>query len=789
MIAVRPAFAFRRLRSRLSVFYVGLFAVAMLTISGALALVVQHYAEAQVRRELSASGIVFDRLWEQQTAQLRDSAGLLARDFGFRAAVATHDADTIDSALANLKARLGLRMAFIVNVDGTVTGIDDAGLARQAATLAGELDDNVTAGVVTLGGQPRHIVAAPILTPALSGWVVFSGDLGQAEMRGLEKLSAIPLSAAVYQRGGDGRWHAADAGDGVRDRIAGRFIDRRLARGLPAAFDGPTGKSIALAKILPTIPGAPQAVLLLQYPIAQALAAYRPLQLAIALFQLLTFGLVLFATLRIARSITQPIALLDKAARRLANGETTTVTVSGRDEIARLATTFNRMVGEIAERERRITHLAFNDVLTGLSNRALFHEHLDHQLRLAERRQGAIALLCLDLDHFKAINDTLGHPIGDELLKLVAQRLVETVDDAFVARLGGDEFVVVLWLDEGAAGIEQIEALSRRLLDVLAAPCRIAGHDIATSASIGIALSSTDGAAAETLLRNADLALYRAKEAGRAGYCFYEPSLNARAQARRAIEIDLRGAIDRSEFRLYFQPLFDLASDRINAFEALIRWEHPTRGLVMPLDFIPIAEETGLIVPIGAWVMREACRQAITWPDDIKVAVNVSSVQFRRPGLAETVMEALQSSGIRPGRLEVEITESIFLDSTDTTLTLLHALRGLGVRVALDDFGTGYSSLSYLQSFPFDKIKIDRSFIIGLLTRQGAGAIVKAITDLAAALGMETTAEGVEDHGQLAALRLHGCSSVQGYLFSRPITAPDVRAMLARDDDFGAVAA
>jgi diguanylate cyclase (GGDEF)-like protein len=438
------------------------------------------------------------------------------------------------------------------------------------------------------------------------------------------------------------------------------------------------------------------------------------------------------------------------------------------------------MIGEIAERERRITHLAFNDVLTGLSNRALYHEHLDHQLRLAERRDGGVALLCLDLDDFKSINDTLGHPVGDELLKVVAGRLTDAVEDAFVARLGGDEFVVVLWMEEGHVGLEQVEALGRRLLDVLAAPSRIAGHDVVPRASIGIALSPADGSDPQTLLRNADLALYRAKEAGRNGYCFYEPSLNARAQERRAIEMDLRRAVEEGEFRLHFQPLFDLRKDRISAFEALLRWEHPTRGLVAPTDFIPIAEETGLIVPIGAWVMREASRRAMTWPEHIRIAVNVSSVQFRRPGLAETVMHALQSSGLRPDRLEIEITESIFLDSSDATLRLLHSLRHLGVRVALDDFGTGYSSLSYLQSFPFDKIKIDRSFIIGLQTRQGAAAIVKAITDLATALGMETTAEGVEDLGQLATLRAHGCSSVQGYLFSKPITAHEVDVLLGQ---------
>ncbi len=779
---------FHRLRTRLTVLYAGLFAVAMLGVLAALTVMAQRNAKAQVRSELVASGTVFDRLWAQRTARLRDGAGLLARDFGFRSAIATGDRATIESALANLRARMGLRMAFIVGADGSVTGVSDPAVVRDAHALASRLEDGTSAGVSALGGRARHLVAAPIMAPALIGWVVFSSDLDRHEMGAIEQLSAIPLSAAVYQRGADGRWIAADAANRANDPVLGRFIDTTLDAGVPAELVGRHGTAIALAKALPIMPGAPRSVLLLQYPLTRALAAYRALEAAIALLGLGGLALVIVATWRMARSITRPILLLDAAARRLADGETATVIVGGDDEIARLATSFNRMAGEIAERERRITHLAFNDVLTGLSNRALFHEHLDHQLRLAERRVGGVALLCLDLDDFKSVNDTLGHPIGDEMLKLVAARLTDGVDEAFVARLGGDEFVVVQPFDDARNGIELVEATARRLLTALQAPGRIGAHEVEPRGSIGIAMSPDDGTDTDTLLRNADLALYQAKEGGRNTYCFFEPALNARAQERRAIEVDLRRAIAKGEFRLYFQPLFDLSKERIGAFEALLRWEHPTRGLVSPLDFIPIAEETGLIVPIGAWVMQEACRQAVRWPEHIRVAVNVSTVQFRRPGLAQTVMHALQSSGIRPSRLEIEITESIFLDSTDATLKLLHSMRALGVRVALDDFGTGYSSLSYLQSFPFDKIKIDRSFIIDLQTRAGAGAIVKAITALATALGMETTAEGVEDHGQLTELRAHGCSSVQGYLFSRPIAADQVDAMIG-DTDFRAAAA
>jgi diguanylate cyclase (GGDEF)-like protein len=616
--------------------------------------------------------------------------------------------------------------------------------------------------------------------------VVFTTDLDRREMRALERLSAIPLTAAVYQRQPNGSWIGADDDARGADAAVSRFIETRLRDGQPSELTIDRGTSVALVKPLPAIPGAPRAVLLLRYPMALALAAYRPLQLAIALTGIFGLALVIFATWRMARSITRPVSMLDDAAGRLADGETVTVPVEGEDEIARLAASFNRMAAGIAERERRITHLAFNDTLTGLPNRALFHEHLDHLLKQADRRGGEVALLCLDLDDFKSINDTLGHAVGDELLRRIANRLSEQTGEAFVARLGGDEFVVVQPLGKARAGVD---ILARRTLEAIGVPMHIGNQDLVPSASIGIALSPADGHDAETLLRNADLALRRAKAGGRHSFCFFEPSMNEHAQARRATESDLHHALADGQLELYFQPLFDLTKNCIGAFEALLRWHHPTRGMVSPVEFIPIAEETGLIVPIGAWVLQEACRQAAQWPGHIRVAVNVSSVQFRKPGLGAIIVQALQGSGLQPNRLEVEITESIFLDSSDETLKLLHSLRALGIRIALDDFGTGYSSLSYLQSFPFDKIKIDRSFIANLLTRQGAGAIVKAITDLASALGMETTAEGVEETSQLSELRAHGCSSVQGYLFSRPIAGRDVAELLKQEGAIRARAA
>jgi diguanylate cyclase (GGDEF)-like protein len=751
---------FRHIRTRLAVLYAGLFALALSLVAAALYVVVARTVENQVRSELVASSTVFDRLWAMRSRELGNAAGVLARDFGFREAVATGDPRTAASALANLRARLGLRMAFIVNVDGSVVGIEGPALRRDGGALWAALDRGQTSGVASLGGVPHQIVAAPIMSPTLTGWVVFATPLGAHEMRSFERLSAIPITASVLQR---------RAGSAAADRA----IEATLRSGRPGELSAPDGVSIALAKPLARMGEGAPAVLLLRYPVARAMAAWLPLQLAMGATGLIGLLLLVFGSWRLSLSITKPISALDQAAQLMEEGQIVEVPVGTEDEIGRLARSFNKMATGIAERERRIAQLAFNDSLTGLPNRAFFRQQLDLELQQARHRGGGVVLFCLDLDGFRGINDTLGHSVGDDLLRLVAGRLQASLGDALTARLGGDEFAILL--DRGHA---DPGAVAQRLIAALAEPAEIRGHKLAVSASVGIALGPADGADGDTLLKNVDLALARAKQEGRATYRFFEAEMNARAQQRHQLETDLRRAIAEGEFELYFQPLFDLDSNRIGSFEALLRWNHPRRGQVPPAEFIPVAEETDLIVPIGNWVIQEACRQARAWPEDVRVAVNVSSVQFRRPGLQNVILQSLAASGLEPKRLEVEITESIFLESLDSTLAVLHALRALGVRIALDDFGTGYSSLSYLQSFPFDKIKIDRSFIEQLLTRSGASAIVRAITDLARALGMETTAEGVEDSDQLAELRRHGCSSVQGYLFSRPVDARAAKALV-----------
>ncbi|MEA2984022.1 MAG: hypothetical protein QOD94_276 [Alphaproteobacteria bacterium] len=423
-------------------------------------------------------------------------------------------------------------------------------------------------------------------------------------------------------------------------------------------------------------------------------------------------------------------------------------------------------VTETVRAEARISHMARHDVLTNLPNRVCFREKLEEVLRVASPGHPA-AVLCLDVDHFKAVNEAFGHPVGDALLLAAADRLRDCAGkmDA-VARLDGDEFATIQVGRDQPAGAAE---LAQKIIEAISRPYHLNGHEVAVGGSIGIALVPDDGYDADQLLKNANMALSRAQSEERGTYCFFEPAMDLKMQARRQLEIGLRKALDRGEFELHYQPLLNLQNNSITGCEALLRWRDPERGLIPPADFIPLAEETGLIIPIGDWVIRQACADAATWPGSLRVAVNLSAVQFRNPRLVSVIFSALAASHLPASRLELEITESVLLKNNERTLSVLHQLHDFGVRVSMDDFGTGYSSLSYLRSFPFDKIKIDQSFIRDLSHSDHSLAIVRAVTGLAAAFGMTTTAEGVEASEQLDCLRREGCTEAQGYLFSRPI--------------------
>jgi diguanylate cyclase (GGDEF)-like protein len=439
---------------------------------------------------------------------------------------------------------------------------------------------------------------------------------------------------------------------------------------------------------------------------------------------------------------------------------------------------FVRTITDVTQRHRsaaQISHLARHDVLTNLANRRLFQERLEQARR--DIGEGiAFAVLSIDLDRFKPINDTLGHPVGDKLLQAVARRLCTTVRDSdVVARMGGDEFSII---QRHIGRQDQAGSLARRLIRALAKPFEIDNHTIEIGASIGIAFAGETDVRLDDIVNAADLALYSAKTGGRGTYRFFEPEMHEAVHKRRTLELNLRQALKAGQFCLFYQPIQDFKSGTVTGFEALVRWRHPERGLVPPGDFIPVAEEMGLIVPIGAWVLDAATEEASRWPDPMRVSVNLSAVQFRNPGLIAAVRNALARSGLAPSRLELEITESTLMVKDQSTLEQLHELRALGVHISMDDFGTGYSSMSYLLSFPFDKIKIDRAFIAQLGQRKGSAAIIRATTDLANNLGITTTAEGIETREQFDQLKRLGCTEAQGYLLSRPRPAEDVPAML-----------
>ncbi len=428
-------------------------------------------------------------------------------------------------------------------------------------------------------------------------------------------------------------------------------------------------------------------------------------------------------------------------------------------------------VTERRQAEAKIMHMARHDALTDLPNRVLFREKMEQALAQGEN----LAVLFLDLDRFKTVNDSLGHPIGDALLCAVTKRLQKAVRGTdMVARLGGDEFAIV----QMGAEPSQASELAGRIIELISQPFDISGHQVVIGVSIGLAVAPADGEQPDQLLRNADMALYRAKSEGRGTYHFFQPEMDAQMQARHALEVDLRKALLAGEFEMYYQPIVDLGSGMVTSFEALIRWNHPTRGLVSPTDFIPVAEEIGLIVPLGDWVLRQACRDAAAWPGRLSVAVNLSAAQFRNPTLALSVVSALGSSGLSANRLELEITETVLLQDDRSVLDTLHKIRELGVRISMDDFGTGYSSLSYLRSFPFDKIKIDRSFIHELGKKEDCIAIIRAVARLGSNLGMTTIAEGVESQEQLDIVRAEGCTHAQGYLFSPPRPVSEVPRLL-----------
>lgn len=758
-VSLLPKGRFRSLATRITMWY----AVVIALTFGAFIIVatggVERYAEGVATSEMATSAATFDRILELQAAQMRTSADVLAADFGFREAFAISDQPTIASALDSLRARANAPLAIMVPLQGDFVSSGTQLSAAEQDALWDAVDSSLDRGVFLAGGRYYNAVAAPILIPDLAGWLVLARPLDKAAMRDLAALAPEGMTASIRTGGalpGGVTLAAASGKAPVESWIKGE-------------------RTLYWSKPLTALDNGLKPRLVLQYGLSAALDQYNPIKYL--LLALSGIGLVLSSIIGavVSRGITRPIAALEHAARQIARGSRAKVSISSTDEVGRLAASFNTMIDSITEREERITHIALHDELTGLPNRKLFAEQLEFALarRASDER---IVVMYFDLDNFKAVNDSLGHPVGDELLKAVADRLHNTIGGALISRQGGDEFAILIDQIEPGANLA---LLADKVSAVFHTAFLLTEHRLETSCSIGIAVAPGDGNCPDDLIKNADLALYRAKNEGRNCSCFFEQTMDLEARKRHQMEIDMREAVREGQFHLNYQPLFSLEKNRVVGFEALIRWQHPRHGLVSPAEFISLAEDTGMIVPISEWVMNEACERARHWPEDVRIAVNLSPVLFKNSGLPLMVMQALDAAGLAPNRLELEVTESLFIDNVERTTAMLNALRECGIRIALDDFGTGYSSLNYLRSFPFDKIKIDKSFVNDLATDNSARAIIGAITALAEALGMETIAEGVEDTEQLEALRSQGCSNIQGYLFSRPVGIEQVDHMIA----------
>jgi diguanylate cyclase (GGDEF)-like protein len=754
----------RTLRARITVLLMallaGVMAVSVLVAGSGISLFAHRVAE----RDMTANARVFEQLIATREGQMRESAVVVARDFGFREAIAVGDRATLGSALGSLVGRTGASVAAVVSLDGTVVTSPGAPPLEGTALLPA-LDAGKESGVIALKGQLALAVAAPIEMPDLAGWLVLAQPLGTQDLGALSRLSAVPIQAQVAPASALGPQQTA------------------LGLGTIGELPSPRGPQLVRLSALPSLQRGIEPRLILSHSLDQAMQAYRALNAVLVGIALAGTLAGLWLGLRIARSVTRPLSLLAEAARRYAGGTVAKVDVAGDAEVAALAESFNAMVDAIEDRERQIIHSALHDGLTGLPNRRFFIEKLDRAVARQTPSHRTMVVF-VDLDNFKVINDTMGHPVGDALLREAGRRLQDLFPDHMVARFGGDEFgLLVTGLGDGA----DPASLARNIHSALNQDVTMGGRTMQLSASFGVAVGPQDGTCGDELLKNADLALYRAKSEGKGTYHFFEASLDEEARRRRQLELDLGRAVREGHFELHFQPLYSMTEQRLKGFEALIRWNHPERGRINPADFIPLAEETGLIIPIGEWVIRQACTQAAAWPGELSVAVNISPRQFSSPVLAQTIVQSLAASGLPAHRLELEITESIFIGNVERTLAMLHGLRGLGLRIALDDFGTGYSSLSYLRSFPFDKLKIDQSFVRDLGSDASAHAIIRAITTLAAALGIETLAEGVELEATMDALRREGCDLIQGYLISRPVPADAVAALVQQMNGGGAL--
>ncbi|HLZ73951.1 putative bifunctional diguanylate cyclase/phosphodiesterase [Phenylobacterium sp.] len=771
---------FTHLRTRLTVLYAGLFGAVLLLVSLSVYLAIGQAAQRQVRSELTATGTVFDRVWSLRSDRLREGSSLLSRDFGFREAVATRDDPTIVSAMENLKQRFEIDRAFIVTAEGRVIGDDAGAIAADARLLAKALDNaEDPSGVVVLGGAPYQIMAAPVLSPDQIGWLVFAVRLDRGEMTALEKLSAIPLNAAVLSRdapnlksGGwrqEGRVSAHD-----RARLSA-FIDQAIARKIttPQSIDAGDGAALALVKPLPTLTKTQPAVLVLRYPLARAMAPYQLMLAMVALAGLAGLGVVAWGSWALARGITRPISALDEAVHRLKRGEEAQVEIETEDEIGRLAGSFNTMATEIRDRERRITHLALHDGDTGLPNRLALERVVE---ALSDLPPGQVYVAALGVHRFDHLRGAIGYALAAQAMRMIGNRLAGLAPASGVARVASDVLGFVLV----AADLKAAEDDAQRLMAELETPLNVGGDAIDLTLHLGLA-SLQRGAGPGAAIEQANIALDQARGARRR-VAFFDAAAYGDPAANLALMSGMLRALEDGAIDLFYQPKFDMRLGKVTGVEALSRWRHPARGMLPPDLFIPMAEETGHIRTLTEWVFKRAIdvqAQLAEAGHVVEMSVNVSGRTLGEPDFADFALAEAQRAA---GGLIFEITETAVIENPDLALSMIGRFADAGIKISIDDFGTGLSSLAYLKQIRGHELKIDKSLVEGVTESQRDALIVRSTIDLAHSLGLKVTAEGVETEDCYAILAGMGCDTAQGYLIAKPLPLKELLRFLGEDD-------
>ena len=748
------------LRARIALVFVVLMLAAQAAAYVVINSVILKNAHQNAEEQLSVAQRVFGQVLRGNSQQLTQAASVAASDFGFREAVATHDSSTVASALQNNGDRIHADVVMLVDLDGKLiaesTGAGHEGMAFAFPHLikaVAQKGDASSFGVI--GGKAYQLVAVPVKAPIVIAWVVMGFAIDDAFAREMSSLASLDVSfLTVDERG---HWGVLASSLPEASRVA-------LKNQTQLADDGYATRLVRLHSEGRTV------AVLLERSLIQALAPFHRLQSALLLITLLGVIVSIAGSMLTARSVTRPLAALAQFSRRVGHGDySRPIEVRQHDEIGELASAFNQMQESIVERERRITELAYMDRLTGLPNRALFSDRLQAAVSAATETGRPLSVMMMDLDRFKLVNDTLGHPIGDTLLCEVAKRLQTALlrPTDTVARLGGDEFAVLLPGDDLAAA----RLVAARMLHALEAPIMIEGQLVDVGASIGIVTYPHHGSDMNVLMRRADIAMYEAKR-NNLGHAVYDERHDHNSAERLSLMSELRQAVEHDQLTLYYQPKVDLATHRVKYVEALVRWDHPTRGFVSPDQFIPFAEQTGYIKTVSRWVADKAIAQCAAWQAqgiELAVSVNVSARELIQSTLPETFQTLLDKHGVAPERIWIEITESAIMDDPNHAIETLDRLHALGIRLSIDDFGTGYSSLSYLKRMPVDEIKIDKSFVMGMAQHKDDETIVRSTIDLGHNMGLKVVAEGVETEEMMLQLKALRCDLAQGFHLSRPL--------------------